>query len=251
MRPYIGITGFTSSTEVKSALNVFPSSPVRQLMVGVLASWKSLRGIPLKPRWQKQFPDPQTITELFLNDPRIVNLVHFSTEEGQESSVLADMFKIHELAGPNFHGFQLNIAWPEIRLMDDYRMAVGYDYRIVLQIGQKAVEAVGGTPHGVVDMLYHYAGVINDVLFDPSGGFGKPFDRERARQFLSAIAEQGWDVGLGVAGGLGPDSLDLVKPLLAEFPSLSIDAQGRLRNVENELDPNAVRDYLARALQMF
>ena len=134
--------------------------------------------------------------------------------------------------------------------MDEYRIVVGYDYRIVLQIGQKAVEVVGGTPQGVVDMLYYYAGVINDVLFDPSGGFGKPFDVEHARRFLSAIAEQGWNLGLGVAGGLGPDSLDLVKPLLTEFPNLSIDAQGRLRNAENNLDLNAVSTYLIKALQI-
>ncbi len=136
-------------------------------------------------------------------------------------------------------------------MLNDYRMAVGWDYRIVLQVGQKAVETAGGTPRDVVNRLSHYLGVINDVLFDPSGGFGKPFDTERACEFLSAIAEQGWGIGLGVAGGLGPDSLNLVEPLIVKFPNLSIDAQGRLRNAENELDLDAVRTYLAKALQMF
>lgn len=251
MKPYIGVTGFTSPTEVKSALSVFPVSSTRLLMVGVLVSWKSLRNIPLKPRWQKQFPNPATIAEIFPNDSRVVNLIHFSTEEGQESSILADMLKIHEIAGPNFHGFQLNIPWPEIQVVEEYRKAVGNDYRLVLQIGQKAVEAVGGTPRGVIDMLSHYVGVINNVLLDPSGGLGKPFDTERAREFLSAIAEQRWNLGLGVAGGLGPDSLNLVKPLVVEFPILSIDAQSQLRNGENNLDLNATKIYITKALQMF
>lgn len=220
-------------------------------MIGILVSWKSLRDIPLKPRWQKQFPNPEKISHLFFNDKRVLNLVHFSTEEGQEGSVLADMFTIRKLAGPNFHGFQINIAWPEICLIKEYRRAVGDNDRIVLQIGQKAVEMAGGTPQGVVDMLYNYAGVVDDVLFDPSGGLGKPFDTERTRELLSAIAERGWDIGLGVAGGLGPDSLNLVEPLVAEFPNLSIDAQGRLRNAENDIDLNLVSTYLTKALQMF
>jgi len=251
MNPYIGITGFSKSEEVSAALQVFPQNGNRKLMVGVLATYKSLRDIPMKPKWAKQTPHPSTIAGLFPNDERAVNLVHFSTEEGQESSVLADMLKIHELAGPNFHGFQLNVAWPQINQLDDYRAAMGWDYRIVLQLGQKAVEAAGGTAQSVVDMLYHYAGIVDDVLFDPSGGLGKSFDTERAREFLSSIAEQGWDIGLGVAGGLGPDSLNLVEPLIADFPNLSIDAQGRLRNADNDLDLNAVNAYLVKALQLF
>ena len=251
MKPYIGITGFTKQEEVVSALDIFPQNSNRKLMVGALATYKSLRGIPMKPRWAKQTPNPEAIRSIFLNDERVVNLVHFSTEEGQEGLVLADMLRIHELAGANFHGFQLNVAWPQINQLDEYRAAMGRDYRIVLQLGQKAVEAVGGTTQGVVEMLCRYAGIVDDVLLDPSGGLGKPFDPERAREFLSAIAERGWNLGFGVAGGLGPDSLNLVEPLVAEFPNLSIDAQGRLRNTENDLDMEAAKIYLARALQMF
>ncbi len=249
--PYIGITGFTNPEEVATALAVFPNHAKHKLMVGVLATHKSIRGIPMKPKWANQTPDSESIAHIFPDDERAINLVHFSTEEGQESSVLADMLKIHEIAGPNLDGFQLNLAWPKIWLLDEYRMAVGDDYRLVLQIGKKAVEAVGGTPQGIVEMLYHYLGTIDDVLLDPSGGFGKPFDTGQARLFLTAIAKQGWNLGLGVAGGLGPDSLDLVKLLAIEFPALSIDAQGRLRDEDNHLDLNKVREYILKSLAIF
>jgi hypothetical protein len=65
------------------------------------------------------------------------------------------------------------------------------------------------------------------------------------------ITDKGWNIGLGVAGGLGPDSLNLVEPLIAKFPNLSIDAEGRLRNNQNDLDLKAMSDYLAKALQLF
>jgi len=84
VKPYIGITGFTKREEVEFALKVFPRNSNRKLMVGVLATYKSLRGIPMKPKWAKQTPNPEKIKDIFSNDERVINLVHFSTEEGQE-----------------------------------------------------------------------------------------------------------------------------------------------------------------------
>ena len=251
MKPYIGVTGFMKPDEVEEALSVFPSSASRKLMVGILVSWKSLRNIPLKPRWQKQFPNPRSISDLLLDDPRVINLVHYSTEAGQESSIVEDMLKIHELAGSNLHGFQLNISWPEVQLLKEYRKRMKSSSYIVLQIGQKAVKRAGDTPRGVIETLSGYIEFIDAILLDPSGGRGQPFDTVRAREFLTTIAKQEWNIGLGVAGGLGPDSLHLVKPLIPEFPNLSIDAQGQLRTPEFDLDIERTKTYLKKALKMF
>jgi phosphoribosylanthranilate isomerase len=205
----------------------------------------------LKPKWQKQFPAPRLIGDLFFNDPRVINLVHYSTEEGKENVILEDMLEIHKLAGSNLHGFQLNIPWPDVSLLKEYRADTRADTYIVLQIGQKAVEMVGDTPQGVVDALSHYVGFIDAILLDPSGGRGQPFNTARAREFLTAIAKQGWDISLGVAGGLGPDTLHLVEPLIPEFPELNIDAQGQLRDAEFNLDIEKMQTYLQKALRMF
>jgi hypothetical protein len=251
MKPYIGITGFTKPEEVAFALNIFPKDGNRKLMVGVLATYKSLRGIPMKPRWAKQTPNPEAIEKIFPDDERVINLVHFSSEVGQNPSILNDLLKIHELAGPNFHGFQLNLVWPEIQVLKEYKRKVGFGYQIILQIGQKSIEVVGATPEGVVEKLSYYVDVIDGILFDLSGGLGKQLDTELAREFLFVIKARGWNLGLGVAGGLGPQSLPLVKPLLSDFPDLSIDAQSQLRNAENDLDTELVKAYLQQALQMF
>ena len=53
-RPYIGVTGFTTSEEVAAVREVYPDDNPRLLMVGVLATWKSLRNIPVKPKWKRQ-----------------------------------------------------------------------------------------------------------------------------------------------------------------------------------------------------
>ena len=164
MNPYVGITGVTTPEQTASALSAFPKDGNRKLMVGVLATWKSLHGIPMKPKWAKQTPDPKIISALFTSDERVLNLVHFSTEEGQENSVLGDMLKIHELAGPNFHGFQLNLVWPGIRLLKEYRETVSSNYRIVLQISREAVKVAGEIPH-VIAVLSHYDGASSLIYF--------------------------------------------------------------------------------------
>lgn len=251
MKSYIGVTGFTTADQIDSSLEAFSADSPRALMAGVLASWKSLRGIPIHPRWAGQFPPRAELGGIFPKDRRLLRLVHYNTETGRESSTLSDLFKIHNLVGTNLDGFQLNISWPSISQLDDYRRVMGYTPTIVLQIGQTAIDQVGGTLEGVVGRLYHYIGVVDGVLFDPSGGKGKAFDPRAALEFLRAISAEGWDMDMGVAGGLGPDSLDLLKPLLGEFPHINTDATGRLLNDQGRLDRSRVKDYLTKSLLLF
>ena len=143
---YIGITGFTSRMAVEFALSQFSHTVPQKLMVGVLASWKSLRGLPMREYWQQQTPRAKDVPELFLNDPRVLNLVHYSADNSaHERSVLwKDLAKIQETAGLNFHGFQLNLAWPPVYVLDEWRAVFGYKHTIVLQVGRDAILAVAG-----------------------------------------------------------------------------------------------------------
>ncbi len=67
------------------------------------------------------------------------------------------------------------------------------------------------------------------------------------RVLFSAIKEKGWNLGLGVAEGPGTSSLNHVEPLMAMFPPLSIDAQGQLCNIKNDLNMEVIKIYLERA----
>jgi len=252
MKPYIGVTGFTKRGEVEDALSVFHCARGRKLMVGVLASWKSIRGIPMNPKWQAQTPNLEAIKDIFCADERVLNLVHYSAHSRREQETLfSDMFKIYECAEKNFHGFQLNIPWPNLHQLDDYRsLDYGSTHTIILQIGKDSVLDVGGTPEGMVSALENYVGVVDGVLFDPSGGRGEPFDPERAILYLSAIEDAGWNLGLGVAGGLGPHTNHLIKPVAKRFQDISIDAQGKLRDSGNNLDTEAMKRYLVNMLNI-
>lgn len=248
LRPtYIGVTGFMAPQEVRAALRCFSGSPTHKLMAGILVSSKTLAG--KTNRWPGRYPKIERIGEIFQEHPAAVNLIHYNTDE---PNTLSGQLLRLEVAGPYMHGFQLNVAWPSIGEIETFHEATDFKQRIVLQIGRRAIEEVENSPEKLTDMVYHYVGIVEDILLDPSGGKGQPFDIEKAGVFLRAIASRGFEINLGIAGGLGPDSLHLVEPFLEKFPQLNIDAEGRLRDPENDdLDVIRMTDYIRSSLRMF
>lgn len=110
---------------------------------------------------------------------------------------------------------------------------------------------VNHSPEELATRVAEYDEVAEYVLLDPSGGYGKPFDPERVRDYLLALEAQNLGMGLGVAGGLSPATLNLVEPLVWEFYDLSIDAEGRLRTPEDHLDLAVSSEYLRKAFAIF
>lgn len=253
MLSYIGVTGFTTATQVAAALNAMASMHFavqrtqRKLMVGVLASARSLRGAPLRPVWQDRYPRPTAIAGIFPDDPRTLNLVHFAPGDEYRASLLPDLDRLTQLAGPRLHGFQLNMAWPRETELGVYREDCGYRrHVIVLQLGAAALGAYDGDAAAVAKRVRGYGALIDAVLVDGSGGRGEPLDVDVTRRYVSEIVSACPALGVGVAGGLDAEGVGRIAALREEFPFLSIDAEGRLRTAQG-LDDAAVQAYLARA----
>ena len=247
---YVGITGFTSRNEVYSVSDSMMSEDSnRLLMVGVLASQKTLRG--QKNKWPNRYPRVQDISGIFTQHEGVLNLIHYSTDNHHENPnfLIDELIQMTQLGGPFLHGFQLNIAWPSRGAIAEFRKNVPNKV-IVLQIGGKALRVINHSPKNLADDLIKYEELVDYVLIDPSGGLGIPFDTEKARTYLEAIKERGIDLGLGVAGGLSPTTLDLVQPLLSDFPELSWDAEGRLRDEQDKLVLKTSIEYVQRSCRL-
>ncbi len=124
---------------------------------------------------------------------------------------------------------------------------------VILQLGRDAIEQVNNDPKEVAERLLGYDGIVQYVLLDKSMGGGLGMDADGLLPFARKIRESFPDLGIAAAGGLGPTSTDLVKPLVKEFPSISIDAQGKLRPSGSMLDPidwNMAETYLIEALKI-
>ncbi|HUD03913.1 MAG TPA: hypothetical protein VMR73_00265 [Candidatus Paceibacterota bacterium] len=279
MQTYIGVTGFMTPEEIASAYSVvpqrkqeprlkvgFPKYRDHSLMIGILASWKSLRGIPLKPEWQKRYPkNTAEIKNIFVSagkpestfDP--LRLIHYSC--GKNVDDLAhDLRMMKDEVGQSFDGFQLNIPWPDPEVLGEVLEPHDFDPdgvgdwgdAVILQIGQAAIEMAHNSPHEITSRLKKYEGVIDGVLLDPSGGQGKIFDCGQAQKILHAINIENNNLSVGIAGGLCAETLHLLQPLIRRgLSSMSIDAEGRIRNKDGDMDIPAMQKYLVEAFEMF
>lgn len=243
--PYVGVTGFMSRAEVEEALTVVPRSSTHRLMVGVLMSSKTLAG--QQNKWLGRYPKKEAVADIFVDDSRALSLVHYNTDEPE--TLYSQLTEVTALAGPYLDGFQLNMAWPRISQLEDYRWA-NPDKFIVLQVGSRAMAQVGmkDFAHSVGAYLH----VIDAILIDASGGRGESLKAAEAAEYLWEV--RCYEIGLGVAGGLGPQTLHLIDPLVKEFRGrLNIDVEGRVRTPkpEDALCLDAMKAYLSGAFLMF
>lgn len=254
IKPYIGITDFTGFEQVAQMQETFrrhkqPQSPYL-LHVGVMMSFKTLHGIETK--YSKVFPSNEMIADIFHpNEEDVYYCLHYADYNHDTRSV--DLARGLEYAGPFVHAIQLDMPWPDPGMVAHAIHTSRKQIEVILQIGKKSIEEANDDPAEVVRHLEDYDGVIHRILLDKSMGKGLGMDAAALLPFAHAIKNRFPNLGIGVAGGLGPDSMHLVEPLVHEFPGLSIDAQGRLRPSGNALDPvdwGMAGVYLVEALKM-
>ncbi|MBU1179748.1 hypothetical protein KJ885_02290 [Patescibacteria group bacterium] len=251
--PYIGITDFMDSDEVMRALYMLSrvaDGLNRKLMIGVMMSRKTLNDIPTK--WARAFPHKDHIRWIFFQPEEMqLNTLHYADYDGIE--VAKNLEKAVSYGGQNLHALQLDMIWPEATVIREFRTKHPH-IQIIIQANSVALEQVENNPELLIAKLKEYGDAIDYVLLDKSMGRGLGMNANALLPFARAVANNLPKLGIAAAGGLGPDTLHLVEPLVKEFPDISIDAQGKLRPSGSALDPidwNMAKQYLRRALEMF
>ena len=130
----------------------------------------------------------------------------------------------------------------------DFEAGMKEELRFHIEQYTADLVASGVSPEEAARRAREIAGLANDLLLDVSGGQGRPLDPAALLPFLRALADTG--LGLGVAGGLSASNLHLLEPLLAELPELSFDAETCLRDEEDRLDLERVREYVQAGLRL-
>lgn len=256
---FIGITDFTTRAETEKMLAVLRreggNQPVRKLGVGVMVSHSTLHGLP--SRFTDVFPQKEKIADIFFDDPLAVNVLHYADYKGID--VARSLASAAKWGGQNMQAMQLDMTWPSTKAIRSFRENRP-DIKLILQIGKAAFEQIEESSEELVARLKSYSGDVDYVLLDKSMGQGRPMSAGLLLPFASAVSQKLPDMGIVAAGGLGPDTLNLVEPLLKVCPNLCIDAQGRLRPdipddpehcIAEPIHWNLAEPYLVRALAMF
>ncbi|MEA3249412.1 MAG: hypothetical protein U9Q03_03580 [Patescibacteria group bacterium] len=248
--PYIGVTGFTSHEQIGRLLRFVEDPTGYLLMAGLLVSHKTLKGLPAK--FPKRYPPLERLNDVFVDDARVVNLAHFNskTREG-----LADeLATVHDLCTPLLHGFQLNMTWPLNEELERARAMCGKRFHYVIQLNRHVIAAADGDPKVIAERLRdsYDPEIATDTLIDSSGGLGKGFDSVFAHECIAAIREACPWTHVGLAGGIRPSDMCV---RLGSFSKLrhriSIDAEGGLRDKNDELDEFQTIIYLSRGFGLF
>ena len=247
-KQYVSITDFFTVEQARNMRELIPQGPDLVLGVGVMASWKTIKGLPTK--WVNSFPPIQTVAGIFEPDPRVFNVLHYASdvepERFFEQLVVATLF-----GGVNMEGLQLDIEWPSASALALYKKYFP-KIKIILQVGPQALETVNHSAKEIARRVAEeYAPYIDYVLLDGSGGRGIPMETGPLLEKIAAIKENAPDLAIAVAGGLGPNTLHLVEPILRVYPGVSIDAQGKLR--KEKMDPvdwNMAGDYVKKFVEM-
>lgn len=251
--PYIGITDFMNFQQVQQMLEIFnfyisKDSKIK-LHVGVMMSRKTLLG--LETKWSKAFPPKESIAEIFSSD-KVYNCLHYADYDNDPDFAEHLAFAL-SYGGKNLNAIQLDMVWPDPRMLKKALEIYGRDIEVVLQVGKDAIEDADNNPIEVTRRLESYEGIIHRVLLDKSMGRGLGMDAQALIPFASEIKNRFSDLGIVVAGGLGPYSMHLAEPFIEKFPDASIDAQGKLRVSGNALDPidwGMAGEYLVRAIEI-
>lgn len=251
--PYVGITDFMTLSQVEDMQVVFKTNlrpgSKRKLHVGVMTSYKILHEMATK--WSKAFPLKEEIASIF-GSPQAYNCLHYVDYE-DHNCVWKDLSQAISYGGANINALQLDMIWPDPWDIRDGVKTSGKKVEVILQVGMKAIEEADNDPDVVIQWLKRYNGFIDRVLLDMSMGRGVSMNTEVLMPFAKAISRKLPELGLVVAGGLGPNTIGLVEPLVQKFPDISIDAQGKLRPSGSALDPidwGFAEKYLVEALKI-
>ena len=236
MSAYISVTDVRTAEQAERFRQAFLSARGAatgyKLGIGVMMSYNVLNGRP--SRFTNAFPRPDELSSIFRPNSSQLNTLHYADYEGRD--VKATLERVTRLCGPHLQALQLDMTWPDPNILARYRERHP-NIELILQIGQPALDLVHGEPAQVLARVRAYRGIIANILLDGSIGTGKLLSEEACRPVFRALWDNLPEVELGIAGGLGPETLYLLNSLLEDFPGLSFDAQSRLRPSLSALDP--------------
>jgi hypothetical protein len=250
MKPYVGIADFSNRQQAQEAFDFFNKNKPEGLdllfHVGVMMSYKTFYGIPTE--WEAIFPKKEEIAKIFFSE-KAYNCLHYVDYRGRPN--FADSLdRVISFGGKNIKAIQLDMTWPdpvEIRNGNKGRVEV------ILQIGRKAFKEIDENIVKMIKRLEKYQGIVHRVLLDKSMGEGKPMNPCFFMPFVRAIKINFPEIGIGGAGGLGPETAYKIVPLLKIYSSLSSDAQGQLRssgNIKEPLELDRVKIFLFEMIKI-
>jgi hypothetical protein len=244
--PFYGFSGLNDPAQLMAVLNHTLDKSNRRLMFRANMNSASLRKFHVED--YKNVIDADVLRGLFcsvpeelFDEPNYFPVINFTSDgpntidsellhvdrlvhmpEDKEVAVLSRLIK----------GFQITEALPDPKNLKWFqeRHLWPKPFEMILQLGKLAMKQSDNDPEKLAKLVESYKGVINYVILDTASCKINEFCAKWAKPYIKALTETCPDIGVCVAGRLGPKSMKLVQPLLEEFPDLSVLAETELKD---------------------
>ena len=258
-KPYVGVTGFTSTEEVKRGLDKFHDSGFKMTwdrkysrsshwpMMGFLVSYKTLNK---RPTENQRYPSIDKIPALLeAAENKVLTTIHYNSREKDLADQISQVFKdIY----PNLcSAVQLNVVWPDIGQINLIKKRHP-KMKIIFQANKGVLNSPHKKRH---HRIKPYLDVVDYVLIDPSGGRGQKIGLEDQLDFFTWLRNTKKIVP-GIAGGLKSSNVyEVIQEMKNQTGTLNfcIDAEGGLRDKlgkgfgNDVLNIKKLGDYVRRA----
>lgn len=239
-KPYVCVSGIATEKEAKETVSAFRyygfymHSEVLP-SVGIQSSYKSIEygyseGNRRVPHINRM---PSILEEL---KDQVFSVMHYFTKNPDRLSV-----EVSKLLSTNnmydnglVNGMQLNGIWPSVTgSIEAQRIKASYpELKIILQLKPSASNGMS-EGEALQRLVSAYSPSVDYVLLDASGGLAKELDITSASNAYDLLRSNGFDKGVGFAGGFNGENVYGKVNALKDFmrdDDFSIDAEGGLRD---------------------
>lgn len=264
--PYVGVSGVGTPETQQQLIELFDEAELggkRQLMLGVKALHKCQW---LDQPWTRDddwdLVGEQVFRGAVTRSDRTTNIAqaYFDQREvGDAWYRQAFLERMYARGNEWIDGIQFDsFPWHENRDLLAFLHETKTrhpDTQVYLQCHEKSMQRYN--PTQLARVLAEHAEALSYILFDASHGKGIRLNTAQLAPYIEeAFASDALaHVGVALAGGLyGPVVRDDLPELVAQFPDLSWDAEGKLHPVSEDgrmrLDMNTVKDYFAASREV-
>lgn len=232
-KPYVGVTGVTTLDDARAVAAAFArnfSQMANQSgMVGFLVSYETLNGEAGSNSRYPLFADLPNL--LCATRSSAINAIHYrpNRQAGFERQIV-DLFRSADIYADGLcRTIQLNFRWPDPQSLGHIRRELDA-LDIILCITGRIMRRM--PLDEIRRRVSAYAGLVDYLLIDPSGGFGTSFTVPQIEPFFHLARKVLSDLPIVLAGGFDDENVvprlrDIAETL--QTREFGIDAESGLR----------------------
>lgn len=255
-KPYIGVSAHTNVREVAAVLAAFSEAGCNLAathipMIGFLVSFEPISKHDVGPNRYVAVDALASLVRLTIG--QALPMIHLETHDVTSLMEQVMALYIDVLGSSLWPALQINVIDDNPERFAVVR-AINDRYPNVQIVFQLRANLLQGDTQPIVDEINGYGQALSYLLIDPSAGQGKIFDVAQTVGVYQCLQHKFPNLTIGLAGGFNGDTVaDRIPKIAAQLGTLdfSIDAEGRLRDVNDAMDIAEVKKYIQSAVTAF